>query len=461
MGKKKPVVPVDGPPGIKRYTLERFDYNKEKLKANLTLNKSANGSLAGISKNTSLRRGVSLSDLRKAGNQANSSASQGFTQPAVPVSNEFGILPMDDFDDNIGDASVVAGSPKPKKTSVKKSRCPPITVRNKSVMEINRLVSRLGDADKFRLRNLTNAVQIKISCSELYNLVTKELKNINAEFFSHSTPDETALKIVLSGLPALELDELEAELGMCGVHPRELKILSKSKDRDSALYLLNFTKGSVKLTELREIKAIFNVVVWWRYYTRKKTDVIQCFRCQKFGHGSRHCNMPVRCVKCGESHGSNECQLPTKAELEKAPEAVRQMVKCANCNQNHTANFKDCTARQTFLKNQEKKAARTSEKRPTPRTQLRTFTSTLVNPNVSFAGATAGAALGAAASAATGAASGSTAGNPQITAEDDLFTMSEFLSLAREMYSDLKKCTTREEQFFALHELMVKYIFVR
>lgn len=166
MGKKKPVVLVDGPPGIKRYTLERFDYNKEKLKANLTFNKSANDSgnlyLAGNSKNTSLRRGVSLSNLRKPGNQANSSASQVFTQPAVPVSNEFGILPMDDFDDNISDVSVVAGSPKPKKTSVKKSRCPPITVRNKSVMEINRLVSRLGDADKFRLRNLTNAVQIKI-----------------------------------------------------------------------------------------------------------------------------------------------------------------------------------------------------------------------------------------------------------------------------------------------------------
>lgn len=450
MGKKKPIPAprVDGPPGIKRYTLERFDYNKEKLKANLTLDAGPKGSenlyRAGSSHGYSLRRGVSLSDLQQPGNHTNPTGKAVLTQPAVPVSNVFAALDVDDDDDNISDVSVgEGGAPKPKQTSGKKTRCPPITVRNKSVMEINKLVSRLGDASKFRLRNLKNAVQIKISCCELYKLVTTELKNINAEFFSHSTPDETALKIVLSGLPALEVSELKSELEMNGVNPRELKVLSKSKDRDSALYLLNFTKGSVKLSELREIKSVFNVVVWWRYFTRKKTDVIQCFRCQKFGHGSRHCNMPVKCVKCGDSHGSNECQLPTKAELEKAPEAVRQKVKCANCNQNHTANFKDCAARQTFLKNQEKKTARTpqqSQQNSTQRPQPRTFTSTRVNPNLSFANAAGG--------------------NSQSKADDDLFTMSEFLSLAREMYTDLSKCKTREEQFFALHELMVKYIFV-
>ncbi|KAL9705845.1 hypothetical protein quinque_009363 [Culex quinquefasciatus] len=74
----------------------------------------------------------------------------------------------------------------------------------------------------------------------------------------------------------------------------------------------------------------------------------------------RYCNMTPRCVKCGQKHGSNECQLPTKAELEKAPDDVRQKIKCANCNLNHTANFKDCTARKDYLKHQEKKTRKTA-----------------------------------------------------------------------------------------------------
>ncbi|KAL9707033.1 hypothetical protein quinque_010551 [Culex quinquefasciatus] len=237
--------------------------------------------------------------------------------------------------------------------------------------------------------------------------ITAELVQLNAEFFTHAKPEDALVKIVLSGLPVFE--------------------------------------GSVKLTQLREVKTIYNVVVWWRFYTRNKTDVMQCFRCQGFGHGSRYCNMRPRCVQSGQKHGSNECQLPTKAELEKAPDDVRQKIRCANCNLNHTANFKACTARKDYLKHQEKKKPRKASPQaekasPSPRK----FTSNVVAPGLSFANIAAGPGTGS---------------PPGAAPNDDLFSITEFLG-GGEMYARLSKCTTREEQFFALHELMVKYIYV-
>ncbi|KAL9704532.1 hypothetical protein quinque_008050 [Culex quinquefasciatus] len=285
-------------------------------------------------------------------------------------------------------------------------------------------MSRLGGGGgNYSLRNFEKAVQIKVKCADLFQKITAELVQLNAEFFTHAKPEDALVKIVLSGLPVFEVDDLIEELEKNNIFPREVKVLSKSEGGNRALYLLNFLKGSVKLTQLREVKTIYNVV-----------PVLQ--------HDAS------LYVKCGQKHGSNECQLPTKAELEKAPDDVRQKIRCANCNLNHTANFKECTARKDYLKHQEKKKPRKASPQaekasPSPRK----FTSNVVAPGLSFANIAAGPGTGSPPGAST---------DEKEAPNDDLFTVTEFLGLAREMYARLSKCTTREEQFFALHELMVK-----
>ncbi|KAL1376403.1 hypothetical protein pipiens_016913 [Culex pipiens pipiens] len=100
------------------------------------------------------------------------------------------------------------------------------------------------------------------------------------------------------------------------------------------------------------------------------------------------------------------------------------------------------------LRNFEKAVQIKAEKAsPSPRK----FTSNVVAPGLSFANIAAGPGTGSPPGAST---------DEKEAPNDDLFTVTEFLGLAREMYARLSKCTTREEQFFALHELMVKYIYV-
>ena len=61
----------------------------------------------------------------------------------------------------------------------------------------------------------------------------------------------------------------------------------------------------------------------------KPITPLQCFRCQKFGHLAANCKEPKVCVACSETHDENyKCYTLTK--------------KCANCGQNHTANYAGC-----------------------------------------------------------------------------------------------------------------------
>ena len=64
----------------------------------------------------------------------------------------------------------------------------------------------------------------------------------------------------------------------------------------------------------------------------KKNTIIQCTRCQPYGHSKTFCTRPYKCVKCGGNHMTTECQKPKE-----------RPAKCALCSGQHTANYKGCT----------------------------------------------------------------------------------------------------------------------
>jgi len=58
--------------------------------------------------------------------------------------------------------------------------------------------------------------------------------------------------------------------------------------------------------------------------------LLQCKRCQRFGHTQRNCGYAPRCVACGGSHRSGGCSTP------------REQPQCCGCGGNHTANYRGC-----------------------------------------------------------------------------------------------------------------------
>ena len=42
----------------------------------------------------------------------------------------------------------------------------------------------------------------------------------------------------------------------------------------------------------------------------KKNTILQCTRCRLYSHSKTYCTRPYKCVKCGGSHKTTECQKP-------------------------------------------------------------------------------------------------------------------------------------------------------
>ncbi|XP_046387255.1 uncharacterized protein LOC124156641 [Ischnura elegans] len=83
---------------------------------------------------------------------------------------------------------------------------------------------------------------------------------------------------------------------------------------------------------------------------KKPAQPVQCHRCQAIGHTKNFCNLPPKCVRCGEGHVSAEWKKTTETPAT-----------CALCGNAHTATYSGCE------KHRAAKAAMTA-RRSTPAT---------------------------------------------------------------------------------------------
>lgn len=337
--------------------------------------------------------------------------------------------------------------------SSKERRPPPIYVLDRLADDVDELLEGL----EYCLKISKSSVKVITLNKKNFDEVVKELKLRNFNFFTFDPAEKVPVKVVLQGYKDRPIDELKEHLLDVGFQPREIKILSRKTTVTGThtLYLLYFDRGSVKLQDLRRIKALDGFWVTWRYYAKHPTDAAQCHRCQKFGHGSRNCYLQPRCVKCGEAHLSEACTLPRKANLGENAEQHKARVKCANCGGNHTSNYRGCVARKTYLEEQEKRKKITASSRPPQRSTSSTVPAagTVPADKPAFPPGWGRTYANVAASG-----SGNSTQQNNVTGED-LFTLPEFFALAGEMLTRFRTCRNKAEQFMALGELMIKYIY--
>lgn len=170
-----------------------------------------------------------------------------------------------------------------------------------------------------------------------YFIITNQL------FHTFTPRNEKTHAFVLRGLEnPPELEEIEEEL--CNKHKIPLKNIFKMKGTRAPMYLV-ITNSSITLKALQQqVKVISYTKIQWERYTTTK-EIIQCHRCQHWGHATSNCYGKITCLKCSENHLTRDCTktLDTPA-------------KCANCHENHPANSSNCKVYQKIIQKKQEKA---------------------------------------------------------------------------------------------------------
>jgi hypothetical protein len=111
---------------------------------------------------------------------------------------------------------------------------------------------------------------------------------------------------------------------------------SRKEKRILPLFIVQISPES-ETNQLYKIEFLNNQRITWEKL--RKDDIIQCHRCQRFGHAAPNCHLEYRCVKCKENHNPGECKLG-KEENNKENENQPYCVLCKTTG--HPASFKGC-----------------------------------------------------------------------------------------------------------------------
>lgn len=251
--------------------------------------------------------------------------------------NRFGELPVDQIEH----------------TTIKTpAKPPPIMLYGiENVNELTKLIETTIDVSNFRFRIINkNLLRLMINSIEDYKKVLDLIRQKGLIGHTFTRKESRCYRIVIRNLhhttPISAIKEALESTG--NVVQGEIINARYGPDKTpTSTFFVNLEAGpNNKL--IKDIEYIFHQHIKIEDPRKSKT-IVQCQRCQQYGHSKNNCMRPYRCVKCGEGHKTADC--PKKDRNTPA--------KCALCDSNHPANYKGCQVYKEILARKSKQGPRT------------------------------------------------------------------------------------------------------
>lgn len=205
--------------------------------------------------------------------------------------------------------------------------------------------------NNYNVKMISIGTKIFIENDEDFNQICSLLKDKSIEFFTHSSKNEKLLKVVLTGLPDMDIESIKDELKMLNITPSQIfKMTVRNPNPNAALYLLHLNSKETSLQDLNKVKALCHTIVKWNKYKPKFRGPTQCRNCAMYGHGTQNCHRKPSCSLCASNeHSQANCQLKNLST------DVNPVFKCAYCIKNnftpvnHRANDPVCPGRKAYV----------------------------------------------------------------------------------------------------------------
>lgn len=242
----------------------------------------------------------------------------------VSISNRFTNLPLDQGENRNSDS--------PNQKTIKP---PPIILYGiEDVNELAKLIESVCDPKLFKIRIVNkNLLRVLTECSETYKNVISTIRAKGLIGHTFTQKDKKAYRIVIKKLhhttPHSEIiNAIEATGNK--VRGEIINARYGPNKTPTFTFFVNLEPGENN-KDIKNIQYIHHQRVTIEN-PRKSTTIVQCQRCQQYGHSKNNCMRPYRCVKCAEGHKTADC--PKKDRNSHA--------KCALCLLDHPANYKGC-----------------------------------------------------------------------------------------------------------------------
>ena len=199
--------------------------------------------------------------------------------------------------------------------------------------EMTKHIREIVDDEQYHTKSLANDV-IKLNCTtpETYRKIIKNFKENNTYYHTYQLKEERAYRVVIRYLHhSTDITDLRQELAELGHKARNIVNARNRTTRDPLNLFFVDLEPAANNKDIYKVTALQNKIIQVEPPRTNRNTIIQCMRCQQYGHSKTYCNKPFVCVKCGGPHNSTTCSKSRDTPA-----------KCALCGGSHPANYKGC-----------------------------------------------------------------------------------------------------------------------
>lgn len=253
----------------------------------------------------------------------------------IETNNRFSSLPSDEVEQDNQNTTVSFGKPK------RPSKPPPIFLYG--IMDLKQLTNCLDEVanhTEYTYKIVTkDELIISTPTAESYKKIISHIRSKGLIGHTFTRKEDRSKKNVIKNLHhTTALEEIIKAVEDTGNKLRgEIVNVTKRGTKDPCNVFFVNLEPSEKNKNVLNIKCIYHQSVkieepW------KSNGIVQCIRCQQYGHTKNNCMRPYRCVKCVGPHNSKHCTKDRNTPAQ-----------CVLCGGSHPANYKGCKVYREIL----------------------------------------------------------------------------------------------------------------
>ena len=220
---------------------------------------------------------------------------------------------------------------------VKKVKVPPVVIYS-NLQNHNTAMKELRSelSEDISLNCKRNRTIIYTKNLADYKIVCEKMCVAEVPYHTYTPQSEKPIFSILKGL-ASNVSELEVKSDLLEKNLKVIDVkqfIKKETDEDGKpfsrklpIFSVQFEKDTLR-EDIKKVRIVCFCKVTWEP-SRSKSTIVQCYKCQQFGHIAKNCFKQAQCAICAEEHNTRDCKNSEK-------------LTCTNCGENHRADDPDC-----------------------------------------------------------------------------------------------------------------------